>query len=506
MAHVPGFKHDVFISYAIVDNDETAWVSHFEAGLHDRLVRKVGKNVSIWRDREIGENQTFSDTIAEALDGTAVFLSLTSPNCLFESKYCEQERKHFYQKAQKEAFGLKVNKQFRLVNVRLYDIPHERWPEEYGRRDDSSAGFVFFERDKGDPHDELGKPLQPGDERYEKMLDRLANALRSMLLNMKMAAESAQAAADQPLAPNAFTVFLANATDNHLSAKNLALDRLLKEGVRLFEAPPPYDFAGHEEKVAEYLKSADVAVHLFDRVPGRNFDDARDKFYTMEQFRLSREHAKTQMLWLTREPDLEKNPDEIEDADYRAWLRTALNERPPDKHVEVCKSLPSELPQLILDMKDAWEKERAALKSTDAAQTLLVDCHNHDEEVAFKLANKLRSEQIDHKIFTGSDREPHEKRRYYLDLLHDAAKLIIFFGGAGVDWVLGRLELVYKFSTENKLPLQACGIYVAPPQKRVAEFDNLIRFREKRATDWTLRLLETPEELLDMARGKEGER
>src|ERR1051326_3032338 len=78
-----GFKYDVFISYARVDNqiavgnsEEKGWVSLFHSHLKVALSREVGllDVVTIWRDtREITGNQLFDSTIQDALDNSAVF-------------------------------------------------------------------------------------------------------------------------------------------------------------------------------------------------------------------------------------------------------------------------------------------------------------------------------------------------------------------------------------------------------------------------------------------------
>ena len=50
--YVPGFDHDLFISYAHLDNINSEWVNDFEAELTARLAVVLGTRVEIWRDRK----------------------------------------------------------------------------------------------------------------------------------------------------------------------------------------------------------------------------------------------------------------------------------------------------------------------------------------------------------------------------------------------------------------------------------------------------------------------
>src|SRR4051795_2780925 len=106
MAWAPGFEHDVFISYASVD-DLTAdpdpgrgWVSQFHRHLDIALSKKAGRlnAVKIWRDtREIRGNQLFDRTIEDSIHGSAVMVVLSSHGYL-ASYYCRKELDSFYRK------------------------------------------------------------------------------------------------------------------------------------------------------------------------------------------------------------------------------------------------------------------------------------------------------------------------------------------------------------------------------------------------------------------------
>ena len=133
------FENHIFISYAHVDDlkepgvDE-GWVALFEEHLKVALAKRFGRYdlVTVWRDPGLQGNQLFDKTIENALNTSAVFLALTS-NGYLKSDYCKQELDCFQRKASAEPAGLAVKNRLRIVNLLLYDIPHEAWPDEYDR-------------------------------------------------------------------------------------------------------------------------------------------------------------------------------------------------------------------------------------------------------------------------------------------------------------------------------------------------------------------------------------
>lgn len=73
MAYVPGFEHDIFISYAHVDNtpveeDKDGWVTKLHASLLALIPQKIGRaeGFTIWRDLKLSGNDEFADTLDAA--------------------------------------------------------------------------------------------------------------------------------------------------------------------------------------------------------------------------------------------------------------------------------------------------------------------------------------------------------------------------------------------------------------------------------------------------------
>ena len=92
MAYVPGFGHDIFISYSHLNNPQgddggEGWVSRFHRRLEAELRQVAGKELGVWRDLNLERNQLFDQTIKQAVESSALFLAINSV-AYKNSDYC----------------------------------------------------------------------------------------------------------------------------------------------------------------------------------------------------------------------------------------------------------------------------------------------------------------------------------------------------------------------------------------------------------------------------------
>jgi hypothetical protein len=94
MAYVPGYQHDVFVSYA--HGDDREWINRLVQQLNSALDRRLGTKTSVWLDEDDNrKTRDFSREIPESAKASAVFLLLPSPTYI-RSAYCvEQECRVF---------------------------------------------------------------------------------------------------------------------------------------------------------------------------------------------------------------------------------------------------------------------------------------------------------------------------------------------------------------------------------------------------------------------------
>jgi hypothetical protein len=88
MAFVPGFDHDVFISYA--HGDDREWISRFHDRLQTHLARLL-PGAEIWIDKDdLRKSRDFAKDIPQSLESSAVLISLASPTYITRP-YCVRE-------------------------------------------------------------------------------------------------------------------------------------------------------------------------------------------------------------------------------------------------------------------------------------------------------------------------------------------------------------------------------------------------------------------------------
>lgn len=133
MPIVPGFKYDLFVSYAHADDMPWAdgrpgWVSDFIETLRRQLERK-SRDFKIWWDPGLRTAEDFHLAIQSAISESAVFLSVLS-TAYGNSTYCNSEVAEF-RLQRHPAFGLTVGTLSRMQAIVIErDFAKENWPPE----------------------------------------------------------------------------------------------------------------------------------------------------------------------------------------------------------------------------------------------------------------------------------------------------------------------------------------------------------------------------------------
>src|SRR5262249_36955171 len=101
MAFLAGYKHDIFVSYAHIDDlpiiaKSRGWVSTVVGDLQDLLGMHLGRlhAYSIWMDRRLIGTEPFSAALVENIHESAALVIILSPGYL-QSEWCRNERNAF---------------------------------------------------------------------------------------------------------------------------------------------------------------------------------------------------------------------------------------------------------------------------------------------------------------------------------------------------------------------------------------------------------------------------
>jgi hypothetical protein len=203
-AFVPGFKHDIFISYAHANNeslmeDDDGWVTKFYENLTQFLTAELGRReyFSIWRDNDkLRGNDDFEAKLDMAFLDSAVLVSICSQSYV-ESAWCRRELIAFSEHAH-PLYTLKVGETYRTFRVEfepIREIPEVlqqgRVKEKLSYFFDRMLGHKFYETEDG--VDQPFRRTKPDndDQRYWKAMRLIARDIAQLLRQMKKMAQPA---------------------------------------------------------------------------------------------------------------------------------------------------------------------------------------------------------------------------------------------------------------------------------------------------------------------------
>jgi flavin-binding protein dodecin len=465
MGYLPSFEHDIFLSYARVDDlkpsgVEKGWVESFQEYLEIALARRFGRlgKVKIWRDtRELGGNTVFDEEIQASINRSALFLALLSPGYLHPECYCPKELEWFHRKAQGEPYGLKIGSRGRCFNLLLDDIPPAEWPPGLA----GASGFRFHEA-AGDG--QLVRLSPPGGELFERQLGLLVNDLEETLRAFE---EELQRRVQRPAENGANggangggksqpTVFLAHAEGGLRSVRRRVADELAREGVTVItNIPPPDAPAEHDAAVRQAVSRAALSVHLLDEAEGEEMPGAAGAFYYQRQAEIGLQHARAQLIWVPKTLDL----DGVLDDGHREFLRRLESGDRGAARYSFIRNTPSAeaVKREILD-RLKQEAERARLDETPHSALLVP--HVKDQLHALDLSRVLVARGVMANIIPDED-SPQQNLTRFQELLGGVSLLVIVFGQVAEEWVRERVNSAIKIAVDRRSPLKLCAVYLA---------------------------------------------
>jgi hypothetical protein len=260
-AYVPDCDHDLFFSYATVDDnerlpgrEETRWVTYFRQCLVTAVDRKLGRKGSVkvfWDRKEwASSNAPLIPALESVLNETAILVAIASAGYLHPECWCNLERKHFLARlgdtAEKRAA------QRRLWIILIGDIPTAEWQEAFFP---DVKAQIFYEKDA----DDRVRLFLPGadvkaDQRFLDRIEDLAEWIAARLKEMRLCSEKVQ--------PDLLRrVFLAECT-GELESDRLKMKLFLEEKGWLILPEFDYDDANYEALLERDLRSALAFVQL----------------------------------------------------------------------------------------------------------------------------------------------------------------------------------------------------------------------------------------------------
>ena len=479
MAYIPGFEHDIFISYAHLDNiplsnEERGWINKFYDDLKLMLTKRCGRSgmLNIWWDsKRLDGAVKFDDSIAKGIDNSAVMICLNSTSYK-ESPYCNKELDHFYKKASTDK-GLMIGEHSRIVHVLLENIPFREWPEELS----GMSGFPFYEAED----DDLGDAIDTDKKKFTKQLRSLRNAVWAILDNFhdnqlkantleKQVEQKIQVKEEGNIPEDAFCVYLAEVSDCLRSTRKRLIAELEKDGYHIvLGGPPPDEATAHEVATKEALQKTRLSVHLLDHISGREILDDSNSWYPMRQVEIALKEDIPQVIWMPQDTDY----DEIEEEAYKNFLLELEAGKVSEKKYDFIKGMKGDLVEVIIghieEIKNQRFDDGKGYKTIDQGPlSVLLDYHTNDINFGRDICNTLTENQIT-AYFAPSEEDPAHNNEKYRNRLMDSKKFVFLYGDVENDWINERVKSTLKKLIEydrfDKDIYDDILIYMTPPFK-----------------------------------------
>ena len=441
MAFVPSYEHDIFVSYAHVNdipdpNVKKGWVTTLVEGLRSRLTQNLGREekYSLWTDHQLARYVQITPEIMDTLQKTAILLVILSPGYI-ESEWCQRERNAYLNMVQERAGS----------DLGVFIVEYTKIDERPAEFKDVS-GYRFWKSARGYPRT-LGMPQpnphNPNDQDYYDLLNELSCDLVKELRRLK--ADAPQELVTCP------TVFLAEVTDD--------LDPLRDEVKRYLDQADLnvlpknryiWDPASIQEALDRDIAQSNLFVQPLSNVAGKRLPDS-SKLYTRLQYERAIQAGKPIMQW--RKPNLDM--DAITDADHRALLEGteifAVGIEEFKRRVVKQAKLPPPPPP---------PKGREIISTF-----IFLDTERGDRSLA-EAVGRVLVQNGEGYVLPMEAGTPAEIREDLEAHLLDCKALIIVYGSTTVRWVRGQLLQCRKIISMRKRPLQALAVYEGPPRPK----------------------------------------
>lgn len=470
MAYVPGFKYDIFISYAHLDNQkpfDAGWVEMFYKSLEWFLSERTGKmnEIKIWWDsKKLDGTTLFDNSISSGVEDSAIMISLVSKFYL-GSEYCSKELDTFSKKAQGHPLGLQVGDRSRMVHVLLQNIPFNEWPSHFSGR----TGFPFYiAPDKT----RLGDTLKASSPEFISQMGQLRDSIEDLLNEFKNAQSEQKTETivvpSQQKKDDAFSIYFADVTDSLITARKRTVAELEKKGFNIINSVPGGNIEEHKQNVKQALANADLSVHLLDLYPGREITADTINWYPKLEAELALQTDKPMMIWT---PPLELT--EVEEEGYKNFLSDLDSGKLSSGKSEMVRDVKSMITQHVADLATELQEKKLSRQiqqrsASEERTQVLIDTNVEDQISAWDLGRALLENGIQPVINPG-EKDPVQNINILGDRMSQVQKLIFYYGQADKEWIKQRMNAALHMAMSKDLAIDNFFVFMAPPDKNPQE-------------------------------------
>ncbi len=471
MSSAANFEHDVFISYAHIDNqplDEglKGWVETLHERLRVRLAQLLGEEARIWRDRKLQGNDIFADTLIDRLAKSAILVSIISPRYV-KSEWCLRELNEFSRRAEMDA-GLRIGDKLRIFKVVKTHISRAQHPSLL----QGALGYEFYEYDQTrDRAQEFSSEVVPArDIRYWEKLDDLAYDIKQLIETLRSRSQPANSSA----APSA-TIYLAETTSDLTEQRDkIKRDLQLHSYEVLPDKALPLIGPAFEREVSNYLDRSQLAVHLIGEHYGI-IPEGENRSVIELQHELAglRGEGLRRIIWMPVGLQTQDEPQRR----FVNELRVGLSSQ---KQTDLLETKLEDLKTVIqenLARQDKPESIASVSSNGDAASVYLI-CDKQDMDSVKPIADYLFDNGMDVTL-PATEGDETQIIQDHKDSLLMCDAVMIYYGRANELWLRMKQRELQKIAGYGRSePLIARAIYISgpptDPKERIRDRDALV--------------------------------
>ena len=450
-AFVPGYQHDIFVSYAHVDDltypeiNAAGWVATLIEGLKVKLSQEFGRNdlFALWKDEQLAPNKPLTPEILNALKQSATLVIILSPGYM-ASTWCQREMQTFWQEL---AQRTRSDSRIFVVERKKLEIDEKPMALE------KLLGYPFWVHDrKGKAPRLLGDPKPDPDDRlyYDKLTDLatdLANELRRLKKNQVTQPKATIKKPDSRPA-----VFLAEVTDDLDKLRDRVQRHLDQEGFRVIPSGTSnYSVylggnANVRKTIANDLKNCKHFVQLLSGLSGKCSPGLPS--FAVLQYETALSAGIPVLQW--RDPDLKLET--IEQTGHRGLLSGDT--------------------VLVMGLEEFKQEVVTRLNAQDKKPKLIVNPNlvflNTSSEDSL-LEKSIRTELTKYEIGVTVPKRLGDSKQIQEDLelsLSECDGVIIVYGPTTHAWARAQILRSRRIIGLRDRPLKALAVYGGPPEDK----------------------------------------
>lgn len=463
------FEHDIFISYAHIDNQPLdaglkGWVETLHERLSVRLAQLLGEEARIWRDPKLQGNDLFAETLVRHLAKAGVLVSIISPRYV-RSEWCVRELDEFCRLAEMNG-GLQIGDKLRIFKVVKTHIPHEQHPAVLR----GSLGYEFYEYDQArDRAKEFSPEIVPArDIRYWEKLDDLAYDIKQLIETLRV---SASPSASTP----ASTIYLAETTSDLTEQRDKIKRELQQHGhIVLPDKGLPLIGQAFRQEVSDCLGRSQLSVHLIGEHYGIIPEEENRSVIELQNELASGEGSRLQrIIWMPIGLQPQGEPQQR----FVNQLRFGLSSQQGTDLLETKLEDLKTVIQEKLTRSDKPQPASAGSGNGEAATVYLI-CDRQDMDAVRPVEDYLFDKGLDVTL-PATEGDETQLIQDHKDNLMMCDAVMIYYGRAGELWLRMKQRELQKVAGYGRMePLTAKAIYITGPptdsKERVRDHDALV--------------------------------